>query len=160
MNGLSLIVSKGGPPFPPNPEVFHLHPEISIDTALLTLRYLGSTVDPLYPAKTGLYAFSKNGLTQRGIEARKWLYSRPEKVIAVVSHAGFLRTSLSHRMYENADYRIFDFGEGEQNNPPLIERDETEQKGGGLGKSEKGAFPFTSSDCPPEDEFEPEEIGS
>jgi len=32
-----------------------------------------SSVDPEYPTKTGLYAFSKEGLTQRGIAARKWL---------------------------------------------------------------------------------------
>ena len=50
-----------------------------------------STVDPEYPAKTGIYAFSKEGLTQRGIAARKWLRDRPEKVIAVVSHSGFVR---------------------------------------------------------------------
>jgi hypothetical protein len=50
-----------------------------------------STVDPEYPAKTGIYAFSKEGLTQRGIAARKWLRDRPEKLIAVVSHSGFVR---------------------------------------------------------------------
>ncbi len=119
-----------------------------------------STVDPIYPANTGLYEFSKNGLIQRGIEARKWLYNRPEKVLAVVSHAGFLRTSLCHKMFDNADFRIFDFGDADEANPSLIERKETEQKGGGLGKSEKGVFPFKSSDYPAEDEREPEEVGN
>ena len=38
-----------------------------------------SSVDPEYPSKKGLYEFSKKGLTQRGIEARKWLRERPEK---------------------------------------------------------------------------------
>lgn len=118
-----------------------------------------STVDPVYPANTGLYEYSKNGLTQRGIEARKWLFNRPEKVIAVVSHAGFLRTSLCHRMFDNADFRIFDFGEGDEVNPSLIEREETEQRGGGLGKSERGFFTFKSTDFPAEDEREPEEVG-
>ena len=49
-------------------------------------QYDWSDVDPKYPAKTGLYEFSKEGLTQRGIQARRWLRSRPEKIIAVVSH--------------------------------------------------------------------------
>jgi hypothetical protein len=56
-----------------------------------------STVDPKYPTKTGIYTFSKEGLTQRGIAAKKWLRSRPEKVIAVVSHSGFLRVGVSVR---------------------------------------------------------------
>ncbi|TVY32386.1 putative phosphatase, partial [Lachnellula subtilissima] len=40
-------------------------------------------VDPLFPKKEGLYEYSQNGLTQRGIEARRWLRERPEKCIAV-----------------------------------------------------------------------------
>ena len=53
-----------------------------------------STVNPEYPSKTGLYEYSKRGLTERGIVVRKWLRKRPEKVIAVVSHSGFLRVSI------------------------------------------------------------------
>ena len=49
-----------------------------------------STVDPVFPAKTGRYANTIPTLTKRGIEVRKWLRERPEKVIAVVSHSGFL----------------------------------------------------------------------
>ena len=112
-----------------------------------------STVDPKYPSKTGLYEFSRRGLMQRGIEAKKWLRGRPEKVIAVVSHSGFLRVGVSHRMYENADYRIFEFGEGDEKiGGRLIEWEETESKGGGLGKSRKGVYHMAPDDCPYEGE--------
>jgi hypothetical protein len=135
-----------------------------------------SSVDPEYPTKTGLYAFSKKGLTQRGIAARKWLRGRPEKVIAVVSHSGkllslpshqslhtltvhsdtfpgFLRVGVSYRQYANADFRIFDFGEGDEEiGGKLIEWELTEKKGGGLGKSPKGVFPMSEDDFPEEAE--------
>lgn len=66
-------------------------------------------------------------MTKRGIAARTFLRNRPEKVIAVVSHAGFLRTSLCSRRFENADYRIFNFGEEEEADiPALIEWELTE----------------------------------
>jgi broad specificity phosphatase PhoE len=111
-----------------------------------------STVDPLYPSKKGLYEFSKRGLTQRGIEARKWLRARPEKTIIVVSHSGFLRVGVSHRMYDNADYRIFDFGEGDEDvGGRLVEWEETESNGGGLGKSQKGIMVPGDLDYPPEE---------
>ena len=98
-------------------------------------------VDPAYPSKEGLYAFSKEGLTQRGIAARKWLRNRPEKVIAVVSHSGFLRVGVSNKGYYNADYRIFEFGEGdEETGGKLVEWEMTAKKNGGLGKSGHGFY--------------------
>ncbi|KAI6712379.1 hypothetical protein JHW43_005096 [Diplocarpon mali] len=106
-----------------------------------------SSVDPIYPENTGLYEFSMNGLRQRGIAARRFLKNRPERVIAVVSHAGFLRTSLCHRRFNNADFRIFDFKEDE-NNLELVERELTEKRGGGLGKSETGVFLLKDGDAP------------
>lgn len=112
-----------------------------------------STVDPIYPAKTGLYEFSKCGLTQRGIEVRKWLRSRDEKVIAVVSHSGFLRVGVSYRHYQNADFRIFDFADGNDTiGGKLVEWEMTESKGGGLGKSQKGIFEMGPGDYPKKDE--------
>lgn len=103
-----------------------------------------SEVDPVYPAKTGLYEFSKEGLTRRGVEARKWLRGRKEKVVAVVSHAGFLRVGVSYCAYANADFRIFEFAEAEEGDEEvggrLVEWELTEERGGGLGKSEKGVF--------------------
>ncbi|KAF7960608.1 hypothetical protein EAE96_000284 [Botrytis aclada] len=110
-----------------------------------------SAVDPLFPEKSGPYEFSKDALIRRGTTARKWLQQRPEKVIAVVSHAAFLRTCVSYRQYENADYRIFDFADDDrQENAELMEREVTESKGGGLGKSPKGVFGMTVDDCPSE----------
>jgi hypothetical protein len=148
-------------------------------------------------------------LTQRGIAARKWLRSRPEKVVAVVSHSGFLRVGVSvrflfkpiccflerelrpqellqelawflvlvswepggseaisplkplsivhcwfaeqYRQYANADFRIFDFGEGDEEiGETLVEWELTEKKGGGLGKSPKGVFVMREDDYPDE----------
>ncbi|KAL5345539.1 hypothetical protein ACLOAV_009289 [Pseudogymnoascus australis] len=93
-----------------------------------------STVDPVFPAKTGLYEFSKEALTRRGEAARRWLRGREEKVIAVVSHAGFLRVGVSYCAYDNADFRIFE--------------------GGGLGKSEKGVFGWETQHFPEEKKVE------
>jgi broad specificity phosphatase PhoE len=110
-----------------------------------------STVDPQFPAKTGVYEFSRQGLQERGIAARKWLRSRPEKVIAVVSHSGFLRVGVSYKKYENGDFRIFDFAEGDDDiGGKLIEWELTEVKLGGLGKSPRGYFPLGPGDYPPE----------
>lgn len=109
-----------------------------------------STVDPTYPAKTGLYAFNKKSLTQRGVEARKWLKERPEEVVAVVSHHGFLRVGASSCRYENADFRIFEFGPG-QDGLELVQWEVTDKKGGGLGRSDKGHFPAVESDFVPRD---------
>lgn len=103
-------------------------------------QYDWSTVDPLFPAKTGLYAYTIEALTKRGLEARKWLKQRPEKVIAVVSHSSYLRGPISGKKYANADFRIFDFVEG--NDARLVEWESTESKGGGLGKSQKGVWGF------------------
>ena len=102
-----------------------------------------SAVDPLYPSKTGLYEFSQEGLRARGIAARKWLKERSEKVIAVFSHSGFLRVGVSNRGYENADFRVFDFAEGNEFDDvggKLVEWELTEQRGGGLGLSSKDVF--------------------
>lgn len=112
-------------------------------------QFAWDTVDPIYPSKADgtLYEFSKDGLARRGVEARKWLKSRPEKVVAVVSHSGFLRIGVSYRKYENADFRIFDFGEGHDDvGGILVERELTEKNGGGLGKSIKGVFGWEEMD--------------
>lgn len=114
-------------------------------------------VDSVFPKKEGLYEFSRRGLTERGIAARKWLRERPEKVIVVVSHAGFLRLGVSYRKYENADYRIFDFAEGDADDGVggrLVEWKETEERGGGLGMSPKGTFKLRPGDFPDEDEVD------
>jgi hypothetical protein len=68
-----------------------------------------STVDKVYPAKTGLYEPTIYALKKRGIVAREWLRIRKERVIAVVSHANFLRDFVGSRNYGNANCRIFEF---------------------------------------------------
>ena len=100
------------------------------------------TVFPEYPAKTGRWAFSDAAIEQRAEDCRRWLRKRPEKVIAVVSHSGFLRVGVSHKSYANADYRVFDFGSGESSE--LVEWELTDRKGGGMGWSEKPATGQTS----------------
>ncbi|KAH7364385.1 histidine phosphatase superfamily [Rhexocercosporidium sp. MPI-PUGE-AT-0058] len=118
-----------------------------------------SEMEKEYPATDGIYECSREGLTKRGIAARTFLRNRPEKVIAVVSHAGFLRTSLCSRRFENADYRIFNFGEEEEADvPALVEWELTDKKGGGLGKSEKGVFGLNDGDYAAKEKTEPEEV--
>lgn len=73
----------------------------------------------------------------------------------MVSHSGFLRCAVSHARYANADYRVFDFVEGEE--LELKEWDVTAENGGGMGESEKGRAEIVSSDFPPEEQVE--EVG-
>jgi hypothetical protein len=63
------------------------------------------------------------------------LHSRPERVIAVVSHASFLRTCVAKRFFWNADYRIFDFEEDSyEGDLRLKEWPETQENGGWQGR--------------------------
>ncbi|KAI4134911.1 MAG: hypothetical protein LQ347_001119 [Umbilicaria vellea] len=103
-----------------------------------------NTVSPEYPSKEGRWAFSVAAITQRGRDCRQWLKSRPEKVIAVVTHSGFLRLGVSHTKYANADYRVFDFAD--DTSDELVEWESTEHQGGGMGKSEKGTAYTRGSD--------------
>lgn len=109
-------------------------------------QYDWSTVDPAYPAKEGLYEFSEKGLTARGIFCRKWLHQRPEKVIAVVSHAGFLRAGVSGRRYENADFRVFGFDDKDSAEGPKLVESSITEGAGGMGKSLTGTVGFTGDD--------------
>lgn len=106
--------------------------------------FIFDTVYPEYPAKTGRWAFTQAAVMQRGLDCRRWLKSRPERVVAVVSHSAFLRTAVSHRRYFNADYRVFDFAD--DGSDELIERPLTEERGGGMGRSEKGTHHAKPSD--------------
>ncbi|CAD0106834.1 unnamed protein product [Aureobasidium uvarum] len=110
-----------------------------------------STVDPLWPSKTGPYAFTRTATVARGQSCLRDLHSRKEKVIAVVSHSGFLRCAISLCKYANADYRIFDFKDTEKGEDlELVEWKETEENGGGLGESEKGRAVIEDNDFPEE----------
>ncbi|KAI4613695.1 hypothetical protein J4E83_007296 [Alternaria metachromatica] len=126
-------------------------------------QYDFSVVDPSFPDKTtggskNPYAFTEKAILARGQRCLKDLYSRPEKVIAVVSHSGFLRTGVCNRMFFNADWRVFEFdGEEMKKNPGffvLKESEETEKKGGGMGRSDVGVFGIVPGDFPPEVEEE------
>jgi broad specificity phosphatase PhoE len=125
-----------------------------------------SKVDPLYPDKTSNihsnpYAFTQRAILARGQSCLKALYSRPEKVIAVVSHSGFLRTAICNRRFFNADWRVFEFdeeamkksesnGEGIDGEGSFILKEwkETEEMGGGMGRSEKGVYGVEATDFP------------
>jgi broad specificity phosphatase PhoE len=126
-------------------------------------QYDFSVVDPSFPDKTtnlaqNPYAFTQKAILARGQTCLKNLYSRPEKVIAVVSHSGFLRTAVCNRMFFNADWRVFEFDEQEMEKNGgayiLKEDEETEKKGGGMGRSEMGVFGVEDGDFPPEVEEE------
>jgi hypothetical protein len=133
-------------------------------------QYDFSTVDPSFPDKTtnlsqNPYAFTQKAILARGQTCLKDLYSRPEKVIAVVSHSGFLRTAVCNRMFFNADWRVFEFDEemGKQEGKYVLkESEETEKKGGGMGRSDVGVFRVVEGDFPEEaakEEGRVEELG-
>jgi broad specificity phosphatase PhoE len=109
-----------------------------------------SHMDPVFPAKEGLYEFSEEGLLTRGAAAKRWLKNRHENVIAVVSHAGFLRTGICNRKFDNADFRIFEFAAGEvegaEKGLRLVESELTANKGGGMGRSPDGFFGWEKND--------------
>jgi broad specificity phosphatase PhoE len=119
-----------------------------------------STVDPSYPDKTtnlsqNPYAFTQKAILARGQTCLEALYERPEKVIAVVLHSGFLRTAVCHRMFFNADWRVFTFDEAamarsSEKSFILKESQETEGRGGGMGRSDVGVFGVVDGDFPPE----------
>jgi broad specificity phosphatase PhoE len=108
-----------------------------------------SAIDPTFPSKEGLYEFSTEALLRRGAAVRKWLKSRPERVIAVVSHGGFMRIGLCNRKFGNADWRVFEFEDSNDDDikgPKLVEWQVTELKGGGLGTSPQGFFGWEVDD--------------
>lgn len=128
-------------------------------------QYDFSSVDPSFPDKTtngaqNPYAFTRKAIVERGQRALRELYTRKEKVIAVVSHSGFLRTAVCHRMFFNADWRVFEWDEEamrKEGTCTLREREETEVKGGGMGRSDVGVFGIGEGDFPPEEQAAGEE---
>ncbi|KAH6629771.1 histidine phosphatase superfamily [Boeremia exigua] len=163
--GLDWLIKKGVPVHPD--ANWHENADKPCDTGN-TMDVIGkeypqydfSGVDPLYPDKTtnlatNPYAFTQKAIVARGQTCLKDLYSRPEKVIAVVSHSGFLRTAVCERSFFNADWRVFDFDDVEsqkQGKFVLKEWELTEKKGGGMGRSDVGVFGIVDGDFPPETE--------
>ncbi|KAK8168283.1 histidine phosphatase superfamily [Phyllosticta citrichinensis] len=117
-----------------------------------------SVVDPTYPDKTSPspsrnpYGFTRHAVLARGQAGLRWLRARPEKVIIVVSHSGFLRCAVSARRYANADYRVFECDDDNADNVDglirLREWEQTEAAGGGMGRSEKGVASVLPRDFP------------
>ncbi|KAF9692294.1 hypothetical protein EKO04_009789 [Ascochyta lentis] len=165
--GLDWLIKKGVPVHPD--ANWHENADKPCDTGntmdVISKEYPQydfSGVDPLYPdktsnLKTNPYAFTQKAIVVRGQTCLKDLYSRPEKVIAVVTHSGFLRTAVCNRMFFNADWRVFDFDDAEtkkQGRFVLKEWPEMEKKGGGMGRSDVGVFGIVDGDFPPEVEEE------
>ncbi|KAI1819013.1 phosphoglycerate mutase-like protein [Xylaria intraflava] len=99
-----------------------------------------STVDQVWPDKTSpagnRYHYTKQAVLARAQAALQKLYERPEKVIIVISHSGFLRVGLTGCWFFNADYRVFDFAAGESpGSPYLLEQQAYTRERGGLGHS-------------------------
>ena len=105
-------------------------------------------VDPSWPAKAAdtLYAFDEAKVLERAQACLRELHSRPEKVIAVVSHAGFLRTAVVNRRFENADYRMFQFTETTDETFRLELVEGLEQDRGMMGRSEGGVHGIRPDD--------------
>lgn len=104
-----------------------------------------AAVDPVYPDKTSppaaAYHYTRSAILARGQTALGRLRARPEKVIVVVSHSGFLRVAVTGCFYFNADYRVFDFA-GSQEKPPRAEQPALAAGAGGVdGKGEAGKDP-------------------
>ncbi|EDU41769.1 phosphoglycerate mutase [Pyrenophora tritici-repentis] len=114
-------------------------------------QYDFSSVDPSFPDKTtngpqNPYAFTQKAIVERGQSALRELYGRKENVIAVDVF--------------NADWRLFDWDEEAMKSEGrcvLKEREETEVKGGGMGRSDVGVFGIVQGDFPPEDKAAGEE---
>ncbi|KAH7030777.1 histidine phosphatase superfamily [Microdochium trichocladiopsis] len=102
-----------------------------------------SSLDPVFPDKTSSaasrYHYSRPALLARAQAALEKLYNRPEKVIIVVSHSGFMRLAVTGCWFFNADYRIFEFAPMDHVSVDtsfrLQQASITKESGGGLGWS-------------------------
>ncbi|KAI1374148.1 phosphoglycerate mutase-like protein [Hypoxylon crocopeplum] len=74
-----------------------------------------SSLDPVYPQKTGLYESTEAAFRKRGAFAKRWLFERPEKCIVVVTHAGFLRRLVGGERFLNVEYRTYELVEESEN---------------------------------------------
>ncbi|KAK0644117.1 histidine phosphatase superfamily [Cercophora newfieldiana] len=103
-----------------------------------------SHIDPVFPDKRSpvgaKYAYNTQAIVRRAQDSLRELYNRPEKVIIVVSHSGFLRQGVTGHYFFNADYRIFDFEEPKDGNYTLKQWGSTSK--GGLGWSWEKTVPI------------------
>ncbi|CAG8961067.1 hypothetical protein HYFRA_00002609 [Hymenoscyphus fraxineus] len=145
---LDFLIKRGIPVIPLAELQETTENPIDIGSPLAELKqawphYDWSKIDPIFPSKEGIYKFSQDTLLQRGAMARKWLANRHEKVIAVVSHASFLRIGLGNCKFANADFRIFELeetGDSAMKGPTMVEWESTKAMGGGMGRSVVGFY--------------------
>lgn len=124
-----------------------------------------SAVDPVYPDKTSpagkKYHYTREALLARAQSSLRDLHDRPEKAIMVVSHSGFMRQAVTGDWFFNADYRIYDFAEGEggEGKLALKQWDLTKSGRGGMGwsseKVEEIGAELPQSALPPTEESLP-----
>jgi broad specificity phosphatase PhoE len=95
-------------------------------------------VDIIWPDKTSpearLYAYTRTDILARGQRALSHLRDRPEDLIFVVTHSGFLRQGCVGRWFFNSDYRIFDF-KGQAGDAGIQLEEDPGTDAGGLGLS-------------------------
>lgn len=117
-----------------------------------------SKVDPVYPDKTSpagaAYAYNRRAIVERGERCLKELRGRGERAVVVVSHSGFMRQGVTGWWYFNADYRVFEFEEGE--GVGLRQWESTIK--GGLGRSREERV-VIGERIPEEDEVLPDGEG-
>lgn len=108
-----------------------------------------TAVDPVYPDKKSpagaRYHYTRDAVLQRAQLALARLYARPEKVIVVVSHSGFLRAGISGSWFQNADYRIFDLVRAPASDAAVATNGDGGDGGGGQDPVEKGVEGYTYS---------------
>ncbi|KAH8754957.1 histidine phosphatase superfamily [Hyaloscypha finlandica] len=91
-------------------------------------------LDAIYPDKTSnsaaAYRYNKQAIVARAQMALEDLYIRPEHVIIIVSHSGFLRQGVTGCWFDNADYRVFDFEEKADHKHYLLKQWDYTKTGG------------------------------
>ena len=148
--GLQWLIERGVPVQPRGEWQENSDSPCDTGTAITTIarefpEFNFSAVFPEYPTKSGRWAFTQEAVLRRAIDCRRWLKSRPERVIAVVSHSAFLRLGVTHSQFSNADYRVFDFA-GNSDTHELVESKSTEKNGGGMGRSPRGQSQIQPAD--------------
>ncbi|KAI1266778.1 phosphoglycerate mutase-like protein [Xylariaceae sp. FL1019] len=67
-----------------------------------------TSLDPVYPEKTGFYDPSEEALLERAAAGRQWLAQQKEKCIVVVTHSGFLVRVIEGPRFKNTEYRAYE----------------------------------------------------
>ena len=101
-----------------------------------------STLDSVWPDKTSpagwQYAHTREDVLKRAKLCINDLYHRPESLLFVVTHLGFLRLGVVGWWFFNSDYRIFNFeSQSEEPGFKLIQDEATLRGGLGLSRRER-----------------------